>query len=438
MSIIQGLIASLSNAATPAALGTRILELDAYTYSGSGNWLDLSGVGGDMVFGNTVSYSSGDHSFDFTGTGFGYVNNSVYAGLTTLTAAIWINLDSTSWTSDHTLIGGNTWALRMDATNTLNLVKYSQSDQIVTVPTFSTGTWYHIVGAMDTTETRYYVNGVKVATYTNSQVVNVPDSNISIGSNNNLNAKVRKAQIYNFALSDTAVAGLYNSECQDFGLGLVAKPASVVPTSTYAYFDPLTYSGTGNLPDLSAHNRDMVLSNGGGSISYSTRNRGTLISSGANSADLFRTPIDLRTTDCTVMVASRYNPGATNNQRILSCDNNWLLGHWGGTPGKFFNNSNWVNTTGAFGDTYDTKWRIYTGYCGVSTNLFKFYANAVQAGEYPYSGQGPQGLALFGNSGPYVSEYSAGTAGVVIVWDRLLSDAEITEAYEYFRCRYGI
>jgi hypothetical protein len=133
------------------------------------------------------------------------------------------------------------------------------------------------------------------------------------------------------------------------------------------------------------------------------------------------------------MVASRYNIGATQNHRIVAADNNWLLGHWYGHPDSFYA-ENWVTSSSS--PTHQT-WKIYTGYCNVQSNVFKFYSNGQFVSQSNSPGQGPNNLELF-NNGQFPQEYSAGTVGVVIVWDRLLNDAEIAEAYEYFRCRYGI
>lgn len=438
MSILQAILAmTAAGGGTPAPRtnGIRIMEMDATGFT-SGTWPDLASPDYFVTSGN-VAYTT--DKFTFNG---GYMYNSGNPGAVNLlhpTAAIWVYFNTLPGQADGTLIGGQQWALRVDSSNLLNMVKYNVIDQRVTIPQLQTGQWYHIVAAIDTTETRYYINGVKVGTYTDSQSVLSSNGALSIISNSNLNVDVAKAQLYNFALSDIAVAGLYNSECAQFGLSPVTPPA-VVTTSLWGIYDPLTYSGSGNLLEGQGNSsRNFTVSNGSGSISYSTRNRGKFICTGANQDDRIYLPNNFTGGTWTFMYAGRLT-GGQNHRVLQGINNNWLLGPWYGNTNSFFSEG-WVypETVGP-SDGLDTNWKIHTGTVDTGADSYKYYNNGTRLALNTSGSWGPDGLAIFGSGTGYMypAEHSAAEVGVVLIWNKVLNDTEVQEAYDYYRTRYGI
>ena len=138
----------------------------------------------------------------------------------------------------------------------------------------------------------------------------------------------------------------------------------------------------------------------------------------------------------TVMGATRY-ADTTSNGRIMSSINtstsNWLLGHYADTtvnyyPGGVIKLSNGPN---------DTNWRIYTGTANTSTDRWSFYVNGVADTVDSTAGAtGPYGFSMGRNSNG--TEYSSGSIAIIMLYNKVLSQAEITQNYDALKSKVGL
>lgn len=414
----------------------RIANWDGFYYGGSGDWVDIENSHVISTNG-TTTWNSGNHSLQVP-SAIGTDASSAFEVLNP-TVAVWVNFNSLPGGGDHPLIYAYSWALRVDTANTLNLVKYNVADQIINLSQpFQTGQWYHIVASVDTNETRYYVNGVKVGAYANSGTFFVLSNQLTLNSASNLNVNLGKVQMYNYPLSDVAALGLYNSECADYSLTALSEP-SVLQSAT-AILDPMLYTNNGTLADQTGNGHDMTVINPNSSITYASTNRGIFSGNGGNVSDKVKMTADFSSGAYTFLSASRSNN--TRNGRLLSADNNWLLGTWNAFENTYYG-GNWVYPISGqwtADNGIDVRWRIHTGTMDTSGNgEYKYYTNGVMKADNTASSYGPVNPQMFSSGAPEApNEQGAGDHGVFVVWDRVLTDQEIQDAVDYYRTRYGL
>lgn len=232
--------------------------------------------------------------------------------------------------------------------------------------------------------------------------------------------------------STTAASGSWTMEQQFQIKGRNNWPSSstYVTQNLIAYFDPaLSYSGSGTtVTNLVSGGTNGTLVNG---PTYSSVNGGVFVLDGSN--DYIDIPIDLSSGTYTVMGASKYT-GASNQRLFSAKNNNWLMGHWMGSTQSYFAQG-WVTAEGA-GAT-DTNWRIYAATGSTISDLYSFFVNgALNAGPNSNGSAGPNGFAI-GSYGAS-SEFSAGHIGFMLVYNAVLTDAQVLQNYEYFKARYGL
>jgi hypothetical protein len=214
-------------------------------------------------------------------------------------------------------------------------------------------------------------------------------------------------------------------------MGIAYNPG-IVTTNLIACFDPgnpRTYTGSGTtIRDASGNGYTGTLTNG---PTYSSVNGGVFVLDGVN--DFIDIPINLASTNYTVIGAARYTGGS--NQRIISAkNNNWLLGHWGNSTQNYYAEG-WVSGVGAGGS--DTNWRIYAGTGNVAGDSYSMYVNGVlTAGPNGNGAAGPNGFALGSYAGS--SEFSAAQMGILLVYNTVLTEAQIVQNFNAYRGRYGL
>jgi hypothetical protein len=143
--------------------------------------------------------------------------------------------------------------------------------------------------------------------------------------------------------------------------------------------------------------------------------------------------LNLTTGTYTIMCASRYT-GANRGRIIAGVVNNWLLGHWGNSTENYYA-AGWVSgvSTGA----NDTVWRIYAGTGDSVADVWKKYVNGILIDNNAGGTQGPSGLQI-GGYGPTLIEMTDGQVGFLLVYNRVLTDAEVLQNFNALRGRYGI
>ena len=146
----------------------------------------------------------------------------------------------------------------------------------------------------------------------------------------------------------------------------------------------------------------------------------------------------LASTDFTVIGVTQRT--ATQSGRLISAKtNNWLLGQWSTQMRQYFSEG-WVTGAGAAGGTTtdDLNTHIWCGTGDISADTYKFRGDNVDYTEISTGGsQGPNGFSL----GRYAignSEYGRGTITVVLVYNRVLTDAEINQNFNAQKNRFGL
>jgi fibronectin-binding autotransporter adhesin len=129
----------------------------------------------------------------------------------------------------------------------------------------------------------------------------------------------------------------------------------------------------------------------------------------------------------TILTVARMD--GTQNSRLISATNNWLLGYWGGFQDRFYADG-WVSQPNT---AVDTNIHFYgaTGTGAVST----FYDGTTQIIQNAGGVSAPDRLAL-GGWGFNGTELSKGSVSEVIVFNRVLNATEIAQMNDYLRKKW--
>ena len=128
---------------------------------------------------------------------------------------------------------------------------------------------------------------------------------------------------------------------------------------------------------------------------------------------------------------------AQTGRLISGKSNNWLLGQWS-TQMRQYYSEGWVTGAGAAGGTTtdDLNTHIWCGTGDISADTYKFRGDNVDYTEISTGGsQGPNGFSL-GRYAPGSSEYGTGTITVLLVYNRVLTDAEIDQNFNAQKNRF--
>jgi hypothetical protein len=136
----------------------------------------------------------------------------------------------------------------------------------------------------------------------------------------------------------------------------------------------------------------------------------------------------------TIMSATRYTDTTSNGRMLAGFSNNWLSGQWANSTENYFADG-WVYGTGAGAN--DTNWRIYTATGNQSSDSYSFFLNGVNVVSGSSAGNsGPNGLNA-GASGDG-GESSDGQICFVMVYNKTLSQAEVTQNYNALKSKVGL
>ena len=146
----------------------------------------------------------------------------------------------------------------------------------------------------------------------------------------------------------------------------------------------------------------------------------------------------LASTNFTVIgVTQRTNAAA--GRLISAKNNNWLLGQWSSYMRQYYS-LGWVTGAGAPPVTTtadDLETHIWCGTGDISGNAYRFRDDNVEYTTTTTSGTaGPSGFILgaYGPGGP--AEYGTGTITLLLVYNRVLTDAEIDQNFNAQRTRF--
>jgi hypothetical protein len=238
----------------------------------------------------------------------------------------------------------------------------------------------------------------------------------------------------NTILTPTTVTGFF--DLFDQRIATIDKKwpfGGIVSDGLVLYLDAAnknSYPGSGSTWfDISGSNNHLTLING---PTLSSANGGVFQFNGIN--QYAENSLNLSTSNMSIIASSRYS-GATRKRVISSVSNNWLLGHWDGQAEAYYAEG-WI--TAFSGLPNDTNWRIFTATENFSSDQRSFYVNnSLRVSNSTAGANGFNGLSI-GRSGVYTGEISTCEVGVILVYNRVLSTAELTQNFNALRGRYGI
>jgi hypothetical protein len=153
---------------------------------------------------------------------------------------------------------------------------------------------------------------------------------------------------------------------------------------------------------------------------------GYIATDGTN--DYVKFPLTRNTVPYTVFVFSR----TFSSGRMISDDSNWLMGMWNGNQNAYHANS-WVYLGGG---PSGNGWRSHCVTGDYTNDNWKVFANGVKLTENSGGSSGFTNITWgIWNS---ANEPCAAHFGVFLVYDRVLTDAEVLQNHEALRGRYGI
>ena len=141
--------------------------------------------------------------------------------------------------------------------------------------------------------------------------------------------------------------------------------------------------------------------------------------------------LNLSSSDYTVISFVRKLSNGDSGRTITALNNNWLLGHHDTTWGDYYAEG-WVYDIAS--PSSDTTWRMFTGTGAIAADTWSVYANTTLLASNSNGSQGPNGWNLNNQYG----QNSSCQIANLLVYNRVLTVAEITQVFTAYRGRFGI
>ena len=174
--------------------------------------------------------------------------------------------------------------------------------------------------------------------------------------------------------------------------------------------------------------------------SIGTTTAGTMTFDGID--DIITVPIaTLASSNYTIIGVTQRTSNGQAGRIISGRYNNWLLGQWSTYMRQYYA-TGWVTGAGASpvtNTTDDLNTHIWCGTGDISGNAYRFRDDNVEYTTTTTSGTaGPSGFILgaYGPGGP--AEYGTGTITLLLVYNRVLTDAEIDQNFNAQKNRFGV
>ncbi len=434
-----------------------IIYLDANntsSYSGTGStWYDLSGNGRHASLISSPSYEGfgrGKYlSFDGS-TNYATIPYTITDNLITVSFWYYSKICSSNSSTDalisnyEPVVTG--FDVRLITPTSLQLdLKIGSTFPNLSFGTIANNTWYHVAFTYDGASLKAFMNGNVVsstsATGTRANGTQICIATSAVDTNRKATCGIPQVMIYNRALSDAEILQNYNAT-----KGRYIVNENIVRDGLVVNLDAgsaASYPGTGitvtNIGSVSAEGGTLL--NG---VSYGNANKGYFITDGSN--DTIQGPnlsnIMLGSTSATMQVwffpsalPNTYNtiidvPGRSMSLWIGPNGSGQFYG-WGGTNSNFYNtNFSWQSST----------WQMVTMVTSsTSSSIVYLIKNNFEI---------TQSLATFGTSFTGVIELGGnpsgggvnfnGRYGIVLIYNRSLTNTEITQNYNALKTRYGL
>jgi len=201
----------------------------------SGNATDATGNGNTLTNTGTTPYTAAkiNNGADFNRTNnrrLGISSNLSFSWSGDYSWSFWVNMNSfvnSEYLLDHVTTTGSSRRAIFYTNADAKFRIFASGNEAISSATYSTGTWYHIVGVKSGSDWTLYVNNTSVATTTSSTVSYTANA-LSLGCaydgfGANANATIDEVGFWNKALSADERTLLYNSgnglSYDDFGGG---------------------------------------------------------------------------------------------------------------------------------------------------------------------------------------------------------------------------
>lgn len=477
------------------------LYLDAgnvSSYPGSGNdWYDLSGNNNHGTLTNGPTYSSADGgSIVFDGVNdyisFASVTN-MPTGNTNYTTIVIFNSDVTA--AARGFIGWGNYgstkqvnAFRLGSSGEVGsgggLINYWWGSDYSRSTSTLAGTWWNVAVTYDGSNRQFYKNAstTGLSSLASSSLNVTQQSNLRVASTNNaeyFDGKISVVLVYNRALNGTEISEVYNyfnsryvpptptptatptststptpTPTLTATQGLTPTPtATAIPFTTSGlrlYLDAgnsASYPGSGNdWYDLSGYNNHGTLTNG---PTYSSSNGGSIVFDGIDDYISFSSVNYMPTgnTEYTIVAFIKKDSsprrdgiigyGTTTTRQYLGFRTNGAPVESDGMTNYWWSDDYAVSTT----LNANTWYGMVARYNSTSNEREMMVNNSSiginNPGGTPYFQ--PQSNLRVGVSitGFGVDDYIDGNMSVVLVYNRALTNGELTTIWDYFKTRYG-
>lgn len=191
-----------------------------------------------------------------------------------------------------------------------------------------------------------------------------------------------------------------------------------------------------NLMGNAAYNGTLngVIVHNSASSNTSLLSPASFLTAGVNTSYIDIGNTDLRFVPHSIIVATRYRGQVSNGRVVSSPNNNWLFGHWAGNADAYYAEQ-WVYFPGPWpGAVISANWNIYGTTASSVTDIWTFWRNGVRLANNNNGVQGPNQIRIGANA---FNEPSDAHVGVVLIYDRVLSDTEMAQTMAALRGRYG-
>jgi hypothetical protein len=139
----------------------------------------------------------------------------------------------------------------------------------------------------------------------------------------------------------------------------------------------------------------------------------------------------------TFILISKYNNSDTNEQRTTISETNgnpFNLGNIGGNMDVCIMEGFTVFP----GNTTNTEWAMYTVTGDENgTTLTNFYRNSNLKASTSFKSL-PKGIQIFPNGGAPPTPPTSSSVGAILIYDRVISDDEISSIYQHYKQRFGM
>ena len=434
-----------------------IIYLDANnssSYAGTGStWYDLSGNGrhASLISSPTYEgfgigkYLSFDGSTNYATIPYTITDNSITVGFWYYSKLFSSNSSLDALISNYTS-GISGFDVRLNSSTTINLaISFSLSESQVSFGTITNNTWYYVVFSYDGATIKTYLDGVlknstnRVGTRDNGTQICIGTS--AFDTNRRATCGIPQVMIYNRALSDSEILQNYNATKKRY-----SPDENIVREGLVLHLDAgsaASYPGTGitvtNIGSVSAQGATLL--NG---VSYGNANKGYFITDGSN--DTIQGPnltnIMLGSTSATMQawffpsaLPNTYNTVIDVSGRNMSL---WIgpngSGQWygwgGGGNNVYSTNFSWQSST----------WQMVTMVTSSTSattmhlikNNFEI-TQSLSAASTSFSG-----VIEFGGNPSGGGVNFNGRYGILLIYNRSLSNSEILQNYNALKTRYGL